>query len=1103
MGQDACDVLFMGEAPTLPRLSRVGDSSNDAPYHLPFQDDGGKVIRNVAAQMQHSSEFAAITTRFIYGVKCAVDNPSRTIISACQTPLKEELLKISRARASARKQTPLVVVACGVRALHSLGIAVAGEKDAAGRVFETVFAGMPLVVVFTLSLKAVAAATGKYSSVTADVERAFRAAIAKSIKVLPREEIEKNYIYPKTITEVRELCEHIHTFSKNGVPALDWSIAFDTETNTLHPHKDGLIVTCVSMAWDRGYSCAIPLWHKDSPYDGAEAFKHVRWLLSTGKRCITHGGKYDLKVLWKLGFDIPNIRWDTLLAEHALEEDKKGQYSLKFLTKQFLPQFAGYEDRLHEMLEEEDTEGENVETEMTKGHVVRVPAQVMEALNRLAFKPTFLAKSAKKQYDALTLFLSTGMADKPLSKLLKSSGLQDEALRAWSAQRIADLQVVINAKTAGEFSGKAAKEKKEKKEQEGGFENVPLPDLLFYAAVDSDATRQLAVLQIGRMAKEDRRIADLRKQIRVEQDFNRNFGQSFPVVELCKTPDPRATLVRDHYLPRQRELAKIEYRGIKIDRDYLRSGYAELDKAVSESQRIVYQLTGEDFKIGSPQQLARFLFNTGVGYIHPDPEKAEKLAADNPGDVVYRNGRIMYKSRHFTEKGAQQTNEPVLKSLQARFEDPLANIVLAFKKATKARNSFWVNVDKLSAHDGFIHPGYNLHGTATGRLSSSSGVKKVGFNNQNIPKGKLGGVKCKKLFTMDDSSDVFVNADAKGAEVTIFGAYSGDPLLMKSLLEGRDTHSFFASKVLSPALITQGLMGNDRRLALANAQIDEDHEWSYEDFAGRDDLRAQGIGSGDPDRKETWERPELVKYADRLKKHRDNIKRVVFGMLFGAGAKKIAEIAGIKPGLAQLIIDMLFKEFPTIKTFMDSTKWELRTFGFVETYDGRLRRFAIKNAPSGLRAQAERRAVNFKIQGQNSDVVLKVLTAIAPVIERDLKGRLLLTVHDSIGFQVPKKYIEDVPKIIYEYGTKRVGETHPWLRGIPFRWDIEAGPNYGELVSIKEYIEKNAPPPDNSYAFEGQTEEEIFDALRDANKDETFKRGTGGAATKAPPLFEE
>ena len=326
------------------------------------------------------------------------------------------------------------------------------------------------------------------------------------------------------------------------------------------------------------------------------------------------------------------------------------------------------------------------------------------------------------------------------------------------------------------------------------------------------------------------------------------------------------------------------------------------------------------------------------------------------------------------------------------------------------------------------------------------------------------GVKCKKLFIPDDDSYCFGNADAKGAEVSIFAGYSKDPALTAALTDGMDAHCFFASQCLNPNLVAFGLTGEDRRIALAKASIDDDHAWSYEDFlAGKDDLHES--------------------YGKRLKALRDNIKRLVFGLLYGAGVKKVADIAGINLDLAKKIQELLFSKFPTIKAFIDQTIWEMRMFGIVETYQGRRRRFSLgKYAPSALRSKAERQAVNFKIQATNSDIVMMVLCWVAEVIERDLKGRLLLTVHDSIGFQVPKKYAHQVPEIFKKYGTDRVAKECPWLP-VPYRWDVELGANYGEVMGASKYL-ANLPAPIPEPEFEGYTNEEILDDLRDPDEHE-------------------
>jgi DNA polymerase-1 len=381
-------------------------------------------------------------------------------------------------------------------------------------------------------------------------------------------------------------------------------------------------------------------------------------------------------------------------------------------------------------------------------------------------------------------------------------------------------------------------------------------------------------------------------------------------------------------------------------------------------------------------------------------------------------------------------------------------------------------------------------------LSSSSGVYGIGFNNQNIPKGLIGslkntrgelildedgvtpifeGVNCKKLFLPDDDSYVFVNADAKGAEVSIFSAYARDEALIAALAEGMDAHSFFGSKCLNPDTVADGLTGEARRIALASAGIDDEHAWSYDDFLlGKDGLH------------------EDKAYGKRLKKLRDNIKRLVFGMLYGAGYRKIADIAGISHDQAKKIQDLLFKMFPSIRTYMDRVKWELKIFRLAETYFGRRRRFPLNfssndDTPKKLIAQAERRLLNFSIQSTNSDIVLMVMCWVAEVVRRDMGGRMLLTVHDSLGFQVPRKYETQVPDLMYEYGTKLVAKVCPWMP-VPYRWDVELGPSYGETDPYKKYMAKQRAV--RAPELDGYTDEDIQDKLREATEEHPKRKAS-------------
>ena len=86
--------------------------------------------------------------------------------------------------------------------------------------------------------------------------------------------------------------------------------------------------------------------------------RELRRAFQADKKWIWHNGKYDQKVLWR-ALNLPRRMlgrpgWDTMLAEHILEEAKPEEYGLKPLVKRFFPALSGYEDQLQAAIESQD-----------------------------------------------------------------------------------------------------------------------------------------------------------------------------------------------------------------------------------------------------------------------------------------------------------------------------------------------------------------------------------------------------------------------------------------------------------------------------------------------------------------------------------------------------------------------------------------------------------------------------------------------------------------------------------------------------------------------------------------------------------------------------
>ena len=565
--------------------------------------------------------------------------------------------------------------------------------------------------------------------------------------------------------------------------------------------------------------------------------------------------------------------------------------------------------------------------------------------------------------------------------------------------------------------------------EDDGYASIPLDVLSKYGAIDADVTWQIAVRQRKAMMDETYKFVTSRMPFSGHPNEElRKKGEILwtnenPSVVIARGPswDPLIRLTTTRALPTLTTLARMEDRGVVIDRPYTQELAIKMEQSSRESIIKLNSMlpTGYTaaFNPASAPQIRQILYN--IGYLHPET-----------GKLICYEG---IEKPPMTEKGVISTNAQFLRLLVTKHDCPFARTLLEFRAMQKARNTFIENIMVLTREDGRMHTHYHQHGTSSGRLSSSM------ENMQNIPK-RIGIHNIKKIFIPSDPSLAFVNTDAKAAEVRIYAAYSHDPNLIKALNEGLDPHSFVASLVYAPQNVLKGIPENLWKETLDTVGIDMDHAWTYEDFCKRDVFKDTG--------KDTPEE----KYGKKLDKLRSIIKRVVFGILYGATPTKVSSVVGIPDEQAKVIVDTLFNMFPAMKDYIQTTKHQLNSFGFVETFIGRRRRFNnLHSLPYFMRNKAERQSINFKIQSTSSDIVMDVLHNIEAPLDRDLRGKLLLTVHDSIGFECPKSYVSQIPDFIRKYGVDYVADRYPWLP-VPFQWDVEAGNSYGELMSIPNYL---------------------------------------------------
>jgi len=159
--------------------------------------------------------------------------------------------------------------------------------------------------------------------------------------------------------------------------------------------------------------------------------------------------------------------------------------------------------------------------------------------------------------------------------------------------------------------------------------------------------------------------------------------------------------------------------------------------------------------------------------------------------------------------------------------------------------------------------------------------------------------------------------------------------------------------------------------------------------------------------------------ADAFGVDRQTAKALNFGLLYGAGPRKLKWIAEEQYGvtLTELQATKLrlqwFKKYPGIQDYHESAVREAYATGGISTAFGRWRPLPdIKSQEWGRRGGAERQAINTPIQSVASDITLVKLIEVAKHPSVLAAGiRPLATVHDSILFLVPEPSLEVIPAI--------------------------------------------------------------------------------------------
>jgi DNA polymerase-1 len=357
---------------------------------------------------------------------------------------------------------------------------------------------------------------------------------------------------------------------------------------------------------------------------------------------------------------------------------------------------------------------------------------VLEKLRPIFANKDILKVNQNIKFDLLVLLVNgtttEGVAgDSMIADYLLHSGERSHGLDELAKRYLNHEMISIS-----ELIGVKGKNKVQKLMSEVNSEIVAL-----YACEDSDAAFQLASFLEDEILKT---VVD---------------GSKDRLLELYKKIE----------MPLVSVLARMQFRGICIDAEFLKILGVEMALELERVEKEIHILAGKPFQISSLPQLRAVLYDdlqlpmlkkTGVSKeASTDQETLEKLAVlDHPGAAIPKK-------------------------------------ILEFRQLAKLKSTYVDAIPELiQPSTGRIHAAFNQTVTATGRLSSSTP------NLQNIPVRREMGQQIRKAF-LPKEGWTLVSADYSQIELRLLAHFCDDKNMIKAFEDEKDIHSQVASEIFA------------------------------------------------------------------------------------------------------------------------------------------------------------------------------------------------------------------------------------------------------------------------------------------------------------------
>ncbi|MDE1884354.1 MAG: DNA polymerase I [Xanthomonadaceae bacterium] len=168
-------------------------------------------------------------------------------------------------------------------------------------------------------------------------------------------------------------------------------------------------------------------------------------------------------------------------------------------------------------------------------------------------------------------------------------------------------------------------------------------------------------------------------------------------------------------------------------------------------------------------------------------------------------------------------------------------------------------------------------------------------------------------------------------------------------------------------------------------------------------------------------------------------KAINFGLMYGMSAWGLARQLGIDRAEANAYVKTYFERYPGVRDFMEQIREKARRDGYVETLFGRrLYLNEIHSRNQGLRAGAERAAINAPMQGTAADIIKRAMIAVDAWLHTlDGTARMIMQVHDELVFEVREDRIDEITSGVRERMSSAAKLSVPLIVdiGIGANWD--------------------------------------------------------------------